>query len=388
MISANDLIKALGADNVDVEALIKEAAGTIEAYQNENKALYHKLEVLATKIEEYRAEEDAIKTALVTAQKMAEKIKRESNEAAQATIDSANAEAESVITKAREYSSNLIDTKTNEANELITQAQAKANEAINSSKIVAQDILDQAKSISDDLISKSKAEKEAYEILVSTIKNDAKSFVENIKNLYAEQLEILNNAKLESSASKEEIKADQKVEDVHDDVSSLVEEVKEFNNAIPEAVEIEEIKLEEIQTPEPIIEAPQSIDDFEEIEVIDDEIEEIKEIPVDDEPVVIEIEDEEEDEDLPDPMEALRAFSQNEITPLDSNASTIPEIDEDPAMEDSLFNEDNNQLPFENFFNVSREDVHNDKSQTVSLLPPDEDDDDEPKFKGFFKKKK
>lgn len=385
MISANDLIKALGADNVDFDALIKEAATTIEAYQNENKTLYHKLEVLATKIEEYRAEEDAIKTALVTAEKMAEKIKRESSEKAQVTIDTANQEAESVITKAREYSSNLIDTKTNEANELIAQAQAKANEAINSSKIVAQDILDQAKSISDDLISKSKAEKEAYEILVSTIKNDAKSFVENIKNLYAEQLEILNNAKLEASASKEEIKADQDVEDVHDDVSSLVEEVEEFASAIPETVEIEEI-----ETPAPIIDTPQETETFDDFEVIEEEVEEVEETPVEEEePLVIEIEDEEEEEEeeLPDPMEALRAFSQNEITPLDSSASTIPEIDEEPAMEDSLF-DDENQLPFENYFNVSREDVHNDKSQTISLLPPDEDDDDEPKFKGFFKKKK
>ena len=55
--------------------------------------------------------------------------------------------------------------------------------------------------------------------------------------------------------------------------------------------------------------------------------------------------------------------------------------------QESLFDDDD-QLPFESYFNVKREDVHNDKSQTISLIPPEDDEDDEPKFKGFFKKKK
>ena len=88
-------------------------------------------------------------------------------------------------------------------------------------------------------------------------------------------------------------------------------------------------------------------------------------------------------------MEAVEAFSQNEITPIEKSA--VPEISEDADMEndESLFDE-GDQLPFENYFNINREDVHNDKSQTISLIPPedDEDEDDEPKFKGFFKKKK
>ena len=70
MISAKDLknadlaVAASGYVTKDVDKLLNEAASTIEAYQRENKELYHKLEVLATKIEEYRSEEDAIKRHL------------------------------------------------------------------------------------------------------------------------------------------------------------------------------------------------------------------------------------------------------------------------------------------------------------------------------------
>lgn len=418
MISAKDLknvdlaIANSGYVTKDVDKLLNEAANTIEAYQRENKELYHKLEVLASKIEEYRSEEDAIKTALVTAQKMADKIKKESKDAAALLIesseaeakqkmDTANTEAEAIVRKARDYSANLINNKTNEANEIISTAQAKANEAINSSKVVAQDILDQAKAISTDLISKSKAEKEAYEILISTIKNDAKSFVENLKKLYSDQLDVLNSSKLDTSSADAD-SAEKNVEDVHGDVSSLVDEVKEFSSAIPEEINIPEIPHKEfddsdVKVEKPVFNTPADAEEVEEPqqEELENNIDEVVNNIVENqptEPPVITTDDEEfeEDEDEPlDPMEAVEAFSQNEITPIEKSA--VPEISEDADMEndESLFDE-GDQLPFENYFNINREDVHNDKSQTISLIPPedDEDEDDEPKFKGFFKKKK
>lgn len=418
MISAKDLknvdlaVANSGYVTKDVDKLLNEAANTIEAYQRENKELYHKLEVLASKIEEYRSEEDAIKTALVTAQKMADKIKKESKDAAALLIesseaeakqkmDTANTEAEAIVRKARDYSANLINNKTNEANEIISTAQAKANEAINSSKVVAQDILDQAKAISTDLISKSKAEKEAYEILISTIKNDAKSFVENLKKLYSDQLDVLNSSKLDTSSADAD-SAEKNVEDVHGDVSSLVDEVKEFSSAIPEEINIPEIPHKEfddsdVKVEKPVFNTPADAEEVEEPqqEKLENNIDEVVNNIVENqptEPPVITTDDEEfeEDEDEPlDPMEAVEAFSQNEITPIEKSA--VPEISEDADMEndESLFDECD-QLPFENYFNINREDVHNDKSQTISLIPPedDEDDDDEPKFKGFFKKKK
>ena len=418
MISAKDLknvdlaVANSGYVTKDVDKLLNEAANTIEAYQRENKELYHKLEVLASKIEEYRSEEDAIKTALVTAQKMADKIKKESKDAAALLIesseaeakqkmDTANTEAEAIVRKARDYSANLINNKTNEANEIISTAQAKSNEAINSSKVVAQDILDQAKAISTDLISKSKAEKEAYEILISTIKNDAKSFVENLKKLYSDQLDVLNSSKLDTSSADAD-SAEKNVEDVHGDVSSLVDEVKEFSSAIPEEINIPEIPHKEfddsdVKVEKPVFNTPADAEEVEEPqqEELENNIDEVVNNIVENqptEPPVITTDDEEfeEDEDEPlDPTEAVEAFCQNEITPIEKSA--VPEISEDADMEndESLFDE-GDQLPFENYFNINREDVHNDKLQTISLIPPedDEDDDDEPKFKGFFKKKK
>lgn len=424
MISSKELrqkdleITQNGYNIAEVDALMAESAATIDAYEKQSGDLYHKLEVLAGKIEEYRQEEDAIKTALVTAQKMADKITKESNETASLliskseetakdTVANAKAESDKIISSAREYSTNLIAEKTQQAEEITNKAQDKANEVIASAKVVAQDILDQAKQISDDLIAKSKAEKEAYEILSNTIKNDAKEFIEKVKSLYNNELDALNSAKLDKESDDTESE-EKSIAEIDSEVSGLVDEIEEFTSSIPQPISSEEsdddtedAEAEETETLQEVIAADDAEDSEEETEyereednkepafdLNEIEYEEITDdeddITEDDEKPVIE-----EDEPA-DPMEAVEAFSQNQITPIKSD-SPIPEISEDADMEDDddLF-DNSGELPFEAYFNVNQQDVHNDKSQTISLIPPegDEDDEPQPKFKGIFKKKK
>ena len=424
MISSKELrqkdleITQNGYNIAEVDALMAESAATLDAYEKQSGDLYHKLEVLAGKIEEYRQEEDAIKTALVTAQKMADKITKESNETASLliskseetakdTVANAKAESDKIISSAREYSTNLIAEKTQQAEEITNKAQDKANEVIASAKVVAQDILEQAKQISDDLIAKSKAEKEAYEILSNTIKNDAKEFIEKVKSLYNNELDALNSAKLDKENDDTESE-EKSIAEIDSEVSGLVDEIEEFTSSIPQPISSEEsdddtedAEAEEAETFQEVI-APDDAEDSEEeteyereednkepaFDLNEIEYEEITDdeddITEDDEKPVIE-----EDEPA-DPMEAVEAFSQNQITPIKTD-SPIPEISEDADMEDDddLF-DNSGELPFEAYFNVNQQDVHNDKSQTISLIPPegDEDDEPQPKFKGIFKKKK
>lgn len=426
MISSKELrqkdleITQNGYNIAEVDALMAESAATIDAYEKQSGDLYHKLEVLAGKIEEYRQEEDAIKTALVTAQKMADKITKESNETASLliskseetakdTVANAKAESDKIISSAREYSTNLIAEKTQQAEEITNKAQDKANEVIASAKVVAQDILDQAKQISDDLIAKSKAEKEAYEILSNTIKNDAKEFIEKVKSLYNNELDALNSAKLDKENDDTESE-EKSIAEIDSEVSGLVDEIEEFTSSIPQPLSSEEsdddtedAEAEEAEDLQEMIAADDAEDSEEEIEYEREEDNkepafdlneiEYEEITDDDDEDDITEDDEKpviEEDEPADPMEAVEAFSQNQITPIKSD-SPIPEISEDADMEDDddLF-DNSGELPFEAYFNVNQQDVHNDKSQTISLIPPegDEDDEPQPKFKGIFKKKK
>lgn len=396
-----------GYNKNEVNALLDEAADTVDAYINQSEELYHKLEVLAAKIEEYRAEEDLIKTAIIKAEKTGEQIKNEAKSVASKTIADGEAKANAIVAKAnetkaeadkineesklqadkiiaeaRELAAKIVAEKNAEGNAIVADAEKKANEAINSSKIVAQNILDQAKEISDDLLEKSKQEKEAYELLVNALKNDAKSFLNNIKSLYAEQLEILENAKLERDDDEKQ-ESVENVNSIHEEVESLVSEMEEIESAIPTSITIDEPAVETVDEPE----VEEVIEQEPAEEIVEEAVEETVEEVVED--TVEEIEEVVEDEEPADPMEAVLAFSQNTITPIDKSTPVIPEINEEAQMDDeeeSLFTD---ERPFENYFNVNRQDVHGDRSQVISLVPPEDDeDDDEPKFKGFFKKKK
>lgn len=425
MISANELrrlqiSKSGSGYNVDeVNNIINEAAKSIDAYDNENREVYRKMEILAKKIEEYRAEENSIKSALITAEKMAEQIKNDSNKkaadlisdseaAAEKTIAEANAKADEIISQAREYSSSLIKEKTIEANTILSEAEKKANDAVNSSKTVAQDILAQAKSISEDLVNKAKEQSKAYELLISALKGNAKDFIDNLVGLYSSQLDALNNANLETSENADKV---ENIQSIQAELDSLENEVTEIEQSIPEEVVLEKNEIEE--------ESDAQAEDAEDAQAAQEEAEAPKEIvseevqPKDEEmidkyvdDIVQELEEtvnteftftEEDPDDISDtdPMQAVEAFSNDEITPVDTSVPVISEIDEEPEMVDheesekSLFDDDGEQLPFETYFNVNKEDAHGDPSQTISLVPPEEDeDDDQPKFKGFFKKKK
>ena len=73
-----------------------------EALAEENAQLTKKLEILANKIEEYRSEEEEIKSALVSAQKLGDASIREARHKAEIILKDANLKAERIISGAKD----------------------------------------------------------------------------------------------------------------------------------------------------------------------------------------------------------------------------------------------------------------------------------------------
>ena len=154
-----------GYDRNEVNELLLEVIESYEAVYAENKELYRKMEILANRIEEYRADEDTIKNAFITAQKTADKLMNETKQkaaesleesakTAQKTVVDAKEKADKIISSARDYVANLTNEKEKAAGEIVDEAEKKANEALSGAKIVAQDVLEKAKTLSQELISK------------------------------------------------------------------------------------------------------------------------------------------------------------------------------------------------------------------------------------------
>lgn len=88
-----DKAKFGGYDMASVDDFLEELAEDITAAQKENAVLKSKMKILVDKIEEYRANEEALNMAVLSAQKLAVQIESEARERARATLAEAERQA-------------------------------------------------------------------------------------------------------------------------------------------------------------------------------------------------------------------------------------------------------------------------------------------------------
>jgi cell division initiation protein len=104
MITAQDIrekgferVRINGYDMAAVDDFLEELADDVAASQKENAVLKSKMKVLVDKIEEYRANEEALNSAILSAQKLAVQIENEAKQRAAATIAEADKKAAETI---------------------------------------------------------------------------------------------------------------------------------------------------------------------------------------------------------------------------------------------------------------------------------------------------
>ena len=90
-----------GYDMAAVDAFLEEISTDIALLQRENATLRGKMKVLVDKVEEYRGNEDALRMAVVSAQRLGNIIEREAKEKAETMVSDATAEAERITKDAQ-----------------------------------------------------------------------------------------------------------------------------------------------------------------------------------------------------------------------------------------------------------------------------------------------
>ena len=90
-----------GYDMGSVDDFLESVATDFAAAQKECAVLKSKMKVLVDKIEEYRTTEDAMRMALLSAQKMANQITGEARQNSETTIAKAQADADKLLADAR-----------------------------------------------------------------------------------------------------------------------------------------------------------------------------------------------------------------------------------------------------------------------------------------------
>lgn len=93
--------KGIGGTRPRGGLFIDQCADTVETLLSEKAELNKKLEILADKLVEYRNDEDSIRTALLSAQRLGDTVVREANHKAGLIMDDANIKAQKIVENAR-----------------------------------------------------------------------------------------------------------------------------------------------------------------------------------------------------------------------------------------------------------------------------------------------
>lgn len=317
----------------DVDAFMNEVSASYEQMFKENGDLIRKISILAKKVEEYRADEESLKLALLNAQKLADQIVAEAKEKAESETAEASAAAEKRIADAKAEAEELAANSKRESAAIVESAKAEADRIIAETNQKAEEILGNInRQVTHETLVFDMTKREASEFkskLVAMYKEHI-NLINQLPEIVDEQLDAQDaETASEETVSTEETAETQAVEDVAEESVAEIEEIAEPVIEEPEVTEpeiaVEEEPEVQDEVSEPVFEDVYS-DSAEQGEAPTETIEEpIKEnaFKLDLSKIDFSDDDEDEPEIEAEPAEPARTFGkvQDEDTEDDDNGS-------------------------------------------------------------------
>ena len=248
----------------DVNNFLSEVSASYEQMFKENSDLIKKITLLAKKVEEYRADEESLKMALLNAQKLADKIVAEAKE----TAEKENAEINAETARLHEIAENVAkDAEENakaKADKIIADAQAEADKILSDANAQAKDIL-------GNINRKVTHESLVYEM----IQKEASEFKSKLVAMYKDHINLINQLPefVQEKLDEAEETVEEPVEDVVEETITeeepvvieeetpvvVIDEIEETIDEVEEMVEetVEEIEVEEVLENEEVVEEPE-----------------------------------------------------------------------------------------------------------------------------------
>ena len=356
----------------DVDMFMSEVIASFEQMYKENGDLVRKISILAKKVEEYRADEESLKMALLNAQKLADRIVAEAKETAANEVASVKDVTDKLRADAAADAQALETNAKNESEAMIADAKAEAAKILDDANREASEIL-------GNINRKVTHESLVYEM----IQKEASEFKSKLIAMYRDHITLINDLPeiVEEQLNKEEPVAEEAVEEVVEDTAEAVVEEVTY-----EEVVMEEIEEAPVVEDEPVVEETPVAEDapavVEEVPVVEETpavVEEVADfVVVDDEPVVEEAPVVEEFFSEPISDEIFKNFEDNseKTVVVEKKKSFKLDLSQIDFADESEYVAPAPSTPtmIDNFGVI--EDANNDA------------DDSQPmSFKGFFKKK-
>lgn len=175
-----DKAKLGGYKLEDVDDFLKEVSEEFAALQKSNSELERKLEVLADKIREYREDEEALKDALLIAQKQGNAIVADSKASAEKISKETKEKVEKLLAESKVKSEQLIS----DANDYSTKTRAEADAA-------AEKTIGEANNKATEIKVAMDKQQTIQESIIQQTRKEAHEFMEKLLEAYNSQIELI-----------------------------------------------------------------------------------------------------------------------------------------------------------------------------------------------------
>ena len=271
----------------DVDGFLNEVAASYEQMYKENTDLIKKISILAKKVEEYRADEDSLKMALLNAQKLADKIVAEAKETAANEVASVKAETDKLRADAASDAAALELNAKNESESLLENSRKEADAILTSAKEEAERVVNEANATSKEILGGINRKVTKESLVLEMMQKESTMFKQRLVSMYKEHINLINKLPefVDEKLDKEEAEAEAAETPVLEETpvieeAPVVEHVEENIVVIEEPVEdiSSETAVEESVEEPVVIEKPSFAFDISKIDFSDDE---------DDTPIVV-----------------------------------------------------------------------------------------------------
>ncbi len=276
-------------ESVEVDSFFADVVETLDtltaAYEKakkENDELVRKMTVLSGKVDDYRKDEDNIRSALLIAQRAAESVINEARNEANNIVGKAKTDAEEATTAADEY----VAEKKAEIDSYLVRVRTDYDEAISEAESKAALIISEAETKASEILTKANADAEAVTAYaedkvainqkkIASMKKITAEFKTGVIDVMNQQIRLLESIDVEAIDVGEVLSdSEEETEEVTDEVYHPEYTSEEFNAEIEEAEETEDETEEAAEE-----DGDDASDDgYNDVIAEDDEIEEDEEV--------------------------------------------------------------------------------------------------------------
>ncbi len=238
----------------DVDSFMNEVSVSYEQMYKENTDLIKKISILAKKVEEYRADEDSLKMALLNAQKLADRIVAEAKEEAANEVASVKAETDKLRADAASDAAALELNAKNESTALLENSKRESNAILASAKEEAEKVVNEANATAKEILGGINRKVTKESLVLEMMQKESTIFKQRLVSMYKEHINLINKLPeiIEEQLDKEETEAEIEAPVEETPVEDVIQE--EDIVVIEEPVEVVEIAEEVVE--EPVVEEP------------------------------------------------------------------------------------------------------------------------------------